>query len=116
MMKRASINNGVFGTERTYLAKAILTSRLKSGGLLRPVVPPYRLFCHSSNTASLIWEKIPLALHSSVTAKLSFSSLALRSESDIARSCSYAPREVTTDRARLESANAYVRREKERSA
>jgi hypothetical protein len=47
---------------------------------------------------------------------LSFSSLALRSASDIPRSRSYAPRDATTVRAKLESANAYVRSEDDKSA
>lgn len=94
-----------------YLAKALLTSRLRSGGLESPAVPPSRHFSHSGSTVSLIWVNMPLALHRKVTAWFNRSSLALRSESDIARSCSYAPREATIPRARFESAKAYVRRD-----
>ena len=93
-----------------YLARADVTSRLRSGGLMltleEEAVTEESCLSQSTSTLSLIWEKIPLALHSKLTAKFNFSSLAFRSISDIPLSRSYCPREETEEQERLDRANA----------
>lgn len=95
---------------RVYLARAEVTSRLRSGGLILTLeveaVADKSCLSQSTNTLSLIWEKTPLALQRKLTAKFNFSSLAFRSISDIPLSRSYCPKEETEECARLDKANA----------
>lgn len=97
----------------------ISTSLRRSGGcgqLVPAASARSRAASQSEQTSFAMCSKMPAALQSSVTAKPSRSSFARRSVSEIPLSVSYVPSDATTVRARLESANAYVRRVKASSA
>jgi hypothetical protein len=83
-----------------YFDNAVFTSFVNSRVFgVSDVGPPDRLFSHCGNTVSETKEKAPLARLKRSTAKLRLSSLDFLSASRIARSCSYAPNELTMVRA-----------------